>query len=127
MLAAEDRGRTAAGRRAPRFPTTPVANTYRQLRSLYYRFSELEEAYGISSLRPISRDWVQFAYDWSSGVPLTHINLDPALEFGDAIKAIKSLYSTLRQLEWALEGPGAFRQTTVSALRSLERDLIRRV
>jgi ATP-dependent RNA helicase HelY len=127
MLAAEDRG----GRRGPpvshRLPTAAVGAVHRQLRSLYHRFVALEEAYGETTIRPLSRDYVQFAYSWASGVALTDIPLGPTIDFGDAIKAIRSLYSTLRQLEWALPEEAPLRAAVFQAMRAMERDLIRRV
>jgi len=127
MLVAEDRG----GRRGPsptqRLPAAVIAAVHRQLRGLYHRFVALEETYGESTIRPLSRDYVQFAYAWASGVPLTDIPIGPSIDFGDAIKAIRSLYSTLRQLEWALPQEAPLRATVYQAMRSMERDLIRRV
>ena len=49
------------------------------------------------------------------------------MDFGDAVKAVKSLYSTLRQLEWAIPEEAPLRGTVHSAMRAMERDLIRRV
>ncbi len=137
MLAAEDRGRPGRGGRGRpaesgpsarnRFPSLEIRELYHSLRSLHYRFSELEEAYGEQTLRPLSRDYVDFAYRWARGDPLDQIPLPPMVEFGDAIKAIRSLYSTLRQLEWAIAEDSPLRPTVYSAMRALERDLIRRV
>jgi ATP-dependent RNA helicase HelY len=135
MLAAEDRGRPGRGPRgradAPytkhRFPTPEIADIHRSMKSLHYRFSQLEEAYGEQTLRPLSRDYVDFAYRWARGDPLDQIPLPPNVEFGDAIKAIRSLYSTLRQLEWAIPSEAPLRATVYSAMRAMERDLIRRV
>jgi ATP-dependent RNA helicase HelY len=133
MIAAEDRGGNRRGRGGPesfhqrRFPTHAVGQAFRRLKSLHYRFSALEQAYGEDTLRQLSRDYVDFAYAWSKGVPLTEIPLSPAVDFGDAVKAIKSLYSTMRQLEWAIDAAAPLRTTVYAALRSMERDLIRRV
>jgi superfamily II RNA helicase len=133
MLAAEDRGRPGRGSGGAgsysrnRFPTTEIRELYHSLRSLHFRFSELEDAYGEETLRPLSRDFVDFAYRWARGDALDQIPLPPTVEFGDAIKAIRSLYSTLRQLEWAISPETPLRATVYSAMRAMERDLIRRV
>ena len=135
MLAAEDRSRPGRGPRgrgdAPytrlRFPTVEVGEIHRHLKSLHDRFTQLEEAYGERTLRPVSKDYVDFAYRWARGDPLDQIPLPPNVEFGDAIKAIRSLYSTLRQLEWAIPQGAPLRATVYSAMRAMERDLIRRV
>jgi ATP-dependent RNA helicase HelY len=131
-LAAEDRGGGRRGRppeptHLRRFPTNAVGQAIRRLRTLHYRFTALEQAYGEETLRPLSRDYVDFAYAWSRGVPMTEIPLASTIDLGDAIKAIKSLYSTLRQLEWAIDPGAPLRTTVYAALRSMERDLIRRV
>jgi ATP-dependent RNA helicase HelY len=133
ILAAEDRGRPGRGNgrggsyARNRFPTTEIRELYHSLRSLHLRFSDLEEAYGEQTLRPLSRDYVDFTYRWARGEPLDQIPLPPMVEFGDAIKAIRSLYSTLRQLEWAISSETPLRATVYSAMRAMERDLIRRV
>ena len=137
MLAAEDRGGPRRSGRGPdgvlgdhrrnRFPTPVLGELYRQLRSLQQRFAMLEEAYGEDTLRPISRDYVEFTYAWAQGVELTSIPLPPGVDFGDAIKAIRSLYSTMRQLEWAIPEGAPLRDHVREAMRSMERDLIKRV
>jgi ATP-dependent RNA helicase HelY len=133
ILAAEDRGRPGRGNgrggsyARNRFPTAEIRELYHSLRSLHLRFSDLEEAYGEQTLRPLSRDYVDFTYRWARGEPLDQIPLPPMVEFGDAIKAIRSLYSTLRQLEWAISPETPLRATVYSAMRAMERDLIRRV
>jgi ATP-dependent RNA helicase HelY len=136
MLAAEDRGGPRRGRgpdnvvgdyKRHRFPTRTIGDLFRDLRNLHYRFSTLEEAYGEQTLRPLSRDYVEFAYAWANGEELTSIPLPPGVDFGDAIKAIRSLYSTLRQLEWAIPREAHLHGTIHTAMRSMERDLIRRV
>ena len=109
-----------------RFPTAEIGEIYRHLKSLHDRFSRLEEAYGERTLRPISRDYVDFAYRWARGEPLTRF-LPANVEFRDAIKAIRSLYSTLRQLEWAIPQEAPCAATVYSSMRVMERDLIRRV
>jgi len=135
MLAAEDRGggrrrggdRDAYGPSRHRMPTHRIGSVHRSLRSLYFRFSELEEHYGEHTIRPLSRDYVEFAYGWAGGVPMTDLVLPAGVDFGDGIKAIRALYSTLRQLEWAIPEEAPLRSTVFQAMRAMERDLIRRV
>ena len=71
----------------------------------------------------------------SAGEALDAIPLPPAVDIGDAIKAMKSLYSVLRQLEWALKQPVSespdgrlahVAETVSQAVRSMERDVIKR-
>jgi hypothetical protein len=133
MLAAEDRGAgrnrgpIRAGQHPRRFPSEAIGQAHRRLKTLHYRFTALEEAHGEHTLRPLSRDYVEFAYEWSEGTGLADIPLPQGVDFGDAIKSVKSLYSTLRQLEWAIPAETHLRGTVHAALRSMERDLIRRV
>ena len=49
------------------------------------------------------------------------------VEFGDAIKALKGLYSALRQIEWAVTDRPSLRKLVLQSRESLERDLITRV
>ena len=46
---------------------------------------------------------------------------------GDAVKALKGLYSALRQVEWAVTERPALRKLVLKARESLERDLITRI
>ncbi|OLB83425.1 MAG: hypothetical protein AUI15_36105 [Actinobacteria bacterium 13_2_20CM_2_66_6] len=104
MLAAEDRerrgDRQAHGPR--RYPTPAIAQTARLIRSLYFRFADMERELDEPNLRQPSHDYIDFAYRWSSGDPLDRIPLPANVDIGDAIKAMKALYSLLRQLEFAL-------------------------
>lgn len=127
MLSAEDRGRERGPRRPRRYPTPAVAQTARLLRSLYFRLSDLEQELDEPNLRPLSYDHVDFAYRWAAGEPMDTIPLPQGVDIGDAIKAMKGLYSMLRQLEFALRQAGlplleVVRQATVR----MERDVIRR-
>lgn len=70
---------------------------------------------------------MNFTYDWCSGVPLTEIQTPMDVEFGDAIKALKGLYSALRQIEWAVTDRPSLRKLVLQSRESLERDLITRV
>jgi ATP-dependent RNA helicase HelY len=132
MLAAEDRAsasreRERGNRSARRYPTPAVAQVARMVRSLYFRFNDIEQDLDEPNLRPPSHDYIDFAFRWASGESLDTIPLPPGVDIGDAIKAMKSLYSLLRQLEWALrtmELPLA--PVVTQAVASMERDVIRR-
>jgi ATP-dependent RNA helicase HelY len=132
MLAAEDRASATRdrerGNRSPRrYPTPAVAQVSRLVRSLYFRFNDIENDLDEPNLRPPSHDYIDFAFRWASGESLDTIPLPPGVDIGDAIKAMKSLYSLLRQLEWALrtmEQPLA--PVVTQAVAAMERDVIRR-
>jgi superfamily II RNA helicase len=127
MLTAEDRSRDRGPRGHRRYPTTAVAQSARQIHGLWRHFAQLEQDQNEANLRPLSNDHIDFAYRWASGEPMDRIPLLPHVDIGDAIKAMKNLYSMLRQLEHALrqtELPlhGPVRQ----AVAALERDVIKR-
>jgi len=103
MLTAEDRGRDRGPRAPRRYPTPAVAQTARLLRSLSFRFADLERELDEPNLRQPSHDHIDFAYRWAGGESMDAIPLPPGVDIGDAIKAMKGLYSLLRQLEWALK------------------------
>lgn len=129
MLAAEDRerGRDRQPRGYRRYPTPAIAQTARLVRSLYFRFAELESDLDEPNLRQPSHDYIDFAYRWSSGEPLDQIPLPANVDIGDAIKAMKALYSLLRQLEFALRQAKSPLLDTVSrAVAQMERDVIKR-
>ena len=129
MLAAEDRerGRDRQQRGARRYPTPAIAQTARLVRSLYFRFADMESDLDEPNLRQPSHDYIDFAYRWSAGEPLDQIPLPPNIDIGDAIKSMKALYSLLRQLEWALRQLKAPLYETVSrAVAQMERDVIKR-
>ncbi|TMF50771.1 MAG: hypothetical protein E6I24_03210, partial [Chloroflexi bacterium] len=90
-------------------------------------FSAREKAAGEENLRPLSTDYVNFTYEWCSGRPLTEIQAPIEVELGDAVKALKGIYSALRQIEWAVVDRPTLRKLVVAARASLERDLITRV
>ncbi len=130
MLAAEDRER-GRGRGAPtgprRYPTPAIAQTARLVRSLYFRFADMEKDLDEPNLRQPSHDYIDFAYRWSAGEPLDKIPLPANVDIGDAIKAMKSLYSLLRQLEFALRQVKSPLLDVVSrAVAQMERDVIKR-
>ncbi len=130
MLAAEDRdrGRRGGGSAGPRrYPTPAIAQTARLVRSLYFRFADMEKDLDEPNLRQPSHDYIDFAYRWSSGEPLDQIPLPSNVDIGDAIKAMKSLYSLLRQLEFALRQARSPLLDVVSrAVAQMERDVIKR-
>ncbi|HEX9098583.1 MAG TPA: DEAD/DEAH box helicase [Candidatus Dormibacteraeota bacterium] len=130
MLAAEDRerGRRGGAPTGPRrYPTPAIAQTARLVRSLYFRFADMEKDLDEPNLRQPSHDYIDFAYRWSSGEPLDQIPLPSNIDIGDAIKAMKSLYSLLRQLEFALRQAKSPLLDVVSrAVAQMERDVIKR-
>src|SRR5207245_587480 len=109
MVTAEDRGRDRV-RARPRLPNSQVALAHRRLRVIFFRFSGREKDRGEDTLRPLSTDYVEFTYQWASGVPLTEMDQPPGVDLGDAIKALKGLYSALRQIEWAVLDRPAFHE-----------------
>jgi superfamily II RNA helicase len=130
MLAAEDRER-GRGRGAPtgprRYPTPAIAQTARLVRSLYFRFADMEKDLDEPNLRQPSHDYIDFAYRWSSGEALDKIPLPSNVDIGDAIKAMKSLYSLLRQLEFALrQAKSPLLEMASRAVAQMERDVIKR-
>jgi ATP-dependent RNA helicase HelY len=130
MLTAEDRirGDRERGPRQPRrYPTPGIAQVSRLLRSLYYRFADLERDLDEPNLRPPSYDYIDFAYRWAAGDPLDTIALPQNVDIGDAIKSMKQLYSLLRQLEWALkEQRWPLEEPIRAATKAMERDVIKR-
>jgi ATP-dependent RNA helicase HelY len=130
MLAAEDRdrGRPRGGPRSPRrYPTHAVSQVARLIRSVYFRFADLERDLDEANVRQPSHDHIDFAYAWASGEPLDRIPLPPNVDIGDAIKAMKGLYSLLRQLEWALrQAHHPLEETVKKAVEQMERDVIKR-
>ena len=127
MLTAKDRGKERGPRQPRRYPTPAIAQTSRLLRSLYFRFADLESELDEPNLRPPSHDYIDFAYRWASGEPMDSIPLPPNVDIGDAIKAMKGLYSMLRQTEFALRSVESPLRTSVrAAIERMERDVIRR-
>jgi len=129
MLAAEDRerGRDRQPRAPRRYPTPAIAQTARLVRSLYFRFADMERDLDEPNLRQPSHDYIDFAYRWSSGEPLDQIPLPANVDIGDAIKSMKALYSLLRQLEWAVrQAKSPLYETVSRAVAQMERDVIKR-
>jgi ATP-dependent RNA helicase HelY len=129
MLAAEDRerGRDRQPRAPRRYPTPAIAQTARLVRSLYFRFADMERDLDEPNLRQPSHDYIDFAYRWSAGEPLDQIPLPANVDIGDAIKSMKALYSLLRQLEWAVrQAKSPLYETVSRAVAQMERDVIKR-
>ena len=129
MLAAEDRERRGdrQSRGARRYPTPAIAQTARLVRSLYFRFADMESHLDEPNLRQPSHDYIDFAYRWASAEPLDRIPLPPNVDIGDAIKAMKALYSLLRQLEFATrQAHSPIAETVTRAVALMERDVIKR-
>jgi ATP-dependent RNA helicase HelY len=129
MLAAEDRERRGDRQaRAPRrYPTPAIAQTARLIRSLYFRFADMEKDLDEPNLRAPSHDYIDFAYRWASAEPLDRIPLPANVDIGDAIKAMKALYSLLRQLEFALrQAKSPLLENVSKAVVLMERDVIKR-
>ncbi len=129
MLAAEDRERRGdrQQRGYRRYPTPAIAQTARLVRSLYFRFADMERDFDEPNLRQPSHDYIEFAYRWASGEALDKIPLPANVDIGDAIKAMKALYSLLRQLEFALrQARSALEEPVSRAVAAMERDVIKR-
>jgi ATP-dependent RNA helicase HelY len=129
MLAAEDRERRGdrQARGPRRYPTPAIAQTARLVRSLYFRFADMERDLDEPNLRSPSHDYIDFAYRWASGEQLDRIPLPANVDIGDAIKAMKSVYSLLRQLEFALrQAKSPVLELVSRAVAQMERDVIKR-
>ena len=126
-LTAEDRTRDRGPRPPRRFPTPGVAQVGRLVRSLYHRFADLERDLDEPNLRQPSHDYIDFAYRWAGGEPLDSIPLPANIDIGDAIKAMKGLYSLLRQLDFALrQAEWPIHPLIREATNAMERDVIKR-
>ncbi len=129
MLAVEDRERRGdrQAHSPRRYPTPAIAQTARLIRSLYFRFADMERDLDEPNLRSPSHDYIDFAYRWSSGEPLDRIPLQSNVDIGDAIKAMKAVYSLLRQLEFALrQAKSPLLEPVSQAVLRMERDVIKR-
>ena len=126
MLVAEDRGRDRPPASRRHFPSNRVERCHRRLRADWQHLADLEAAHGVQTLRPLSLDYVNPLYRWALGDDLAALEAPAAADLGDVVKAVKSLYSLLRQMEQALHEHPV--QPLVAATRErIERDLIRRV
>jgi ATP-dependent RNA helicase HelY len=127
MLSAEDRGRDRGPRIPRRYPTPAVGQVARLVRSLCFRFAEMESDLDEPNLRMPSQDYIDFAYRWAAGEALDGMPLPAWVDIGDAIKAMKGLYSLLRQLEWAVrQAKLPLAATVAQAVAQMERDVIKR-
>jgi len=129
MLAAEDRerGRDRRPQGPRKYPTHAIAQTARLVRTLYFRFADMEKDLDEPNLRQPSHDYIDFAYRWANSEPIDQIPLPANVDIGDAIKAMKSLYSLLRQLEWALrQAKQPLSDAVTQAVALMERDVIKR-
>jgi ATP-dependent RNA helicase HelY len=129
MLAAEDRERRGdrQSRGPRRYPTPAIAQTARLIRSLYFRFADMERHLDEPNLRQPSHDYIDFAYRWAAGEALDRISLPANVDIGDAIKAMKALYSLLRQLEFAVrQAKSPLLEAVSKAVALMERDVIKR-
>jgi hypothetical protein len=129
MLAAEDRerGKDRQSHGPRRYPTHAIAQTARLVRQLYFRFADMEKDLDEPNLRAPSQDFIDFAFRWASAEPLDRIPLPPNVDIGDAIKAMKALYSLLRQLEFALrQAKSPLLEPVSKAVTLMERDVIKR-
>ena len=126
MLAAEDRGRERPAPSRRHFPTHPIERCYRALRSRRQRLADLEATHGVETLGPLSLDFIVPLYRWALGDELSTLEPPTGADLGDVVKAVKSVYSVLRQMEQALRQHPL--QPLVATTRErIERDLIRRV
>src|SRR5438874_12611545 len=75
MLAAEDRERRGdrQSRGQRRHPTPAIAQTARLIRSLYFRFADMERDLDERNPPAPSHDYIDLASRWSSGAPLARI------------------------------------------------------
>ena len=125
MLAAEDRNPDRpSGKR--RMPTARLEKVARRLRQAQRDLSETEAEWGLSESRSPSLDYVEYVYNWASGVPLTELQPPLGIDPGDALRATKSGYALARQLEQGLSG-WPLQGAVSKARESLERDLVRRL
>jgi ATP-dependent RNA helicase HelY len=125
-LVAEDRGRDRPQPSRHHFPTPRVEVAHRRLRGSLQRLVALEREHGVQTLRPLSLDYINAAHQWASGTPLVDIETPAANDIGDVVKAMKNLYSMLRQMEQALRDHPLLARVR-QAREAMERDLIRRV
>lgn len=125
-LVAEDRGRDRPQPSRRHFPTPRVEVAHRRLRGSLHRLTALEREHGLQTLRPLSLDYMNAAHQWASGTALADIETPAANDIGDVVKAMKNLYSMLRQMEQALRGHPLLVRVR-QAREAMERDLIRRV
>ena len=125
MLVAEDRGRDRPASARRHFPSERIAVAHRHLRSTLQRFVALESVRGLATLRPLSYDFIAAAHQWCSGVAIMEIDIPTGADIGDVVKAMKNLYSMLRQMELSLRRH-PLHPLVAKTRETMERDLIRR-
>ena len=126
MLVAEDRGRERPQPARRHWPSRGVERGHRLLRSDLQRLAAIEEHHGVNTLRPLSFDFVAAAHQWAEGVALAEIEVPAGSDVGDLVKAVKSLYSLLRQMEQALRDH-RLAPLVRHARQAIEREMIRRI
>jgi len=126
MLVAEDRGRERPQPARRQWPARGVERGHRLLRADLQRLAAIEAHHGVDTLRPLSFDFVGAAHQWASGVPLVEIDIPTGSDVGDLVKAVKNLYSLLRQMDQALRGH-RLAPLVRKAQEAIERELIRRI
>jgi len=126
MLVAEDRGRDRTNPARRHWPSRGVERGHRLLRTDLQRLAAIEERHGVSTLRPLSLDFVSAAHAWAGGVALADIETPGSADVGDLVKAIKNLYSLLRQMEQVLRDH-RLAPLLRRAREAIEREMILRI
>jgi ATP-dependent RNA helicase HelY len=126
MIVAEDRGRERPQPMRRHWPSRAVESGHRRLRADLQRLAAIERRHGVETLRPLSFDFVEAAHAWASGVALAEIEVPPGADIGDLVKAVKNVYSLLRQMELVLRGH-ALEPAVRLAREAVERDMILRI
>jgi ATP-dependent RNA helicase HelY len=126
MLVGEDRGRDRPQPMRRHWPSRGVESGHRRLRADLQRLAAIERKHGVETLRPLSFDFVEAAYEWASGVALVDIDIPPTADLGDIVKVVKNVYALLRQMEIALRDHG-LGPSVRAARESLERDMVLRI
>jgi ATP-dependent RNA helicase HelY len=126
MLVAEDRGRERPQPARRRWPSRGVERGHRLLRADLLRLAAIEKHHGVDTLRPLSFDFVSATHQWASGIALAEIDVPSGCDIGDVVKAVKNLYSLLRQMEQALR-EHRLAPLVRRAREAIEREMIRRI
>ena len=116
-----DNYRAMAARNGERAKNTNVPGEMHEFQKMERSFTSLAN----------NEEWLADNFDKTlhapAGEPLDQIPLPSNVDIGDAIKAMKSLYSLLRQLEFALRQAKSPLLDVVSrAVAQMERDVIKR-
>jgi ATP-dependent RNA helicase HelY len=126
LLVTEERGRKQPGSSFKRFPTSPIEGFHRAARSCWRDLSVIENEHGLETLRELAYDFIQPTYEWAGGVALADIATPPGSDLGDVVKAVKNVYSMLRQMEQATRRL-PIHAVIAEARGALEREMIVRV